>query len=802
MASRLSLSRRWKHTATNSPTSTITSDNAPDAGSDNVPVHVLDDVPAHAPDDASNVVANIASPITPDAVPDVASAPAPNPASPPKSTHQPTHKAKAAGRRTRTGELLNLLGSYLGADAVANIHNACLFASQAHAGQIRESGEAYIYHPLAVARILAEMRMDSRTIIAAVLHDVIEDTDISMAQLAARFGDDVAELVDGVSKVSQLEQESKEHAEAASFRKMFMATAKDIRVIIIKLCDRLHNMNTLEFLQEAKKRRIARQTLEIYAPIANRLGMRDLALKLEDLSLRNLYPNRYKVIAKKLGARKRGHKSVVKEACDKIRQELSRVSLNAQVSGREKDIYSIYRKMQQKKLLLRDVHDINAIRVITETRPQCYHALGVIHQLYKPRSESFKDYIAIPKVNGYQSLHTMVIGPFGQSVEVQIRSQAMHRVAEKGIASHWLYKTETTGEHAPQQLAQKWLSSFLESQQKSLDSGEFLEHLKADLFPDEVYVFTPKGDIKRLPRGATALDFSYAVHTDVGNRSIGVRINRQMVPLHHPLTNGDHIEIVTARSARPLPAWLDYAVTSKARISIRNFLNQQKDKESHALGRKLLKQALAKQGYRRLRIPSTHKVALLQYLRIDDWVQLLRDIGFGRRLPTLVAKQLIAENMNARNTTPGDDQPAIMTIEGTERLLVTHASCCHPIPGDKIIGAMTTGRGLVVHRINCANCREIMRHPDNHFHLAWSESTSGKFQVMVKMETRNQPGVLASVSNIFAEHDSNINNLQVDPRHHNTSIMSFMIEVTGRKHLADIMRRLRAEQSLINLSRA
>ncbi len=731
----------------------------------------------------------------------------------PRAAEKPQTPADEADahRRIPHGDLLEHLGAYLGEEAVANIRDACLYSARAHAGQTRASGEDYIHHPLAVARILGDMRMDSRTIIAALLHDVVEDTEITLAQLAESFGDDVAELVDGVSKVSQLEQEPKENAEAASFRKMFMATAKDLRVIIIKLCDRLHNMRTLGPLREEKKRRVARQTLEIYAPIANRLGMRDLAQTLEDLSLRNLYPKRYNAISKKLGSKKRGRKSVVNELCGKVRQELQRVGIGAQVYGREKDIYSIYRKMQQKKLLLRDVQDINAIRIVTETRPQCYHALGVIHQLYKPRPESFKDYIAIPKVNGYQSLHTVVIGPFGQPVEVQIRSQAMHRVAEKGVASHWLYKTETTGEHAPQQLAQKWLSSFLESQQKSLDSGEFLEHLKADLFPDEVYVFTPKGDIKRLPRGATALDFSYAVHTDVGNRCIGARINQQMVPLHETLNNGDHVEIITSRSARPWPAWLDYAVTSKARASIRHFLNQQKAKESRRLGGKLLKQALTRQGYRRLRIPPNHRTALLQYLRLDDWEQLLRDIGFGKRPPTLVAKQLITaarpntttdDGDNSDGGDPGGDKPAAMTIEGTERLLVTHANCCHPIPGDHIIGTMTRGRGLVVHRAKCANCKNIAHHPDSYFHLAWSEATKGKFQVRINLETRNQPGVLASVSNIIAAHNSNINNLQLDPQLHGTSSMSFIIEVSGRVHLAGIMRQLHGENSVIRLSRA
>jgi len=735
---------------------------------------------------------------------------APEPPAPPASCRAPEFSrppaaGRAAGGRAdrRSGALIDALlsdlGAYLGPQAVANIHDACLFGADAHAGQSRESGEAYIDHPLAVARILGEMRMDSRTIIAAVLHDVVEDTDITVAQLAERFGDDVAKLVDGVSKVSQLEMEPREHAEAASFRKMFMAMAEDLRVIVIKLSDRLHNMRTLGPLKEEKKRRIARQTLEIYAPIANRLGMRNLARKLEDLGLSNLYPKRYNAISKKLSGKKRGRKSVVGELCIKTRAELKRAGIDAEVSGREKEIYSIYRKMQQKKLLLREVQDINAVRIITETRPQCYQALGVIHQLYKPRPETFKDYIAIPKVNGYQSLHTAVIDRSGQSVEVQIRSRAMHRVAEDGVASHWLYKTETTGEHAPQQLAQKWLSSFLESQQESRDSGEFLEHLKADLFPDEVYVFTPKGDIKRLPRGAKALDFAYAVHTGVGNRCIGARINSHMVPLHETLQNGNHVEIVTSRSARPLPAWLDYAVTSKARSSIRHFLNRQEDKESFKLGGKLLKQALGKQGYRRMRIPSAHKVALLQHLQMDDWNQLLRDIGFGRRLPILVAKQLIAETQNDQGGSGG--KPAAITIEGTERLLVTYAKCCHPIPGDPIIGTMTSGRGLVVHRSICPNRREIMRHPDNGFHLSWSESTRGKFDVTVKMETRNQPGVLARVSSIIAKHDSNINNLQVDEQHH-TSSMSFIIQVTERKHLAAIMRQLHAENSVIHLSRA
>ncbi|MDA7967667.1 MAG: bifunctional (p)ppGpp synthetase/guanosine-3',5'-bis(diphosphate) 3'-pyrophosphohydrolase [Gammaproteobacteria bacterium] len=712
--------------------------------------------------------------------------------------------AEAAAPRAKGGGvegLLAFLGGYLGADALDSIRGACDFGARAHAGQTRESGEAYIHHPLAVARILGAMRMDSRTIVSAVLHDVLEDTDITTEELRARFGDEVAALVDGVSKVSLLEQETREHAEAASFRKMLMATATDLRVIIIKLADRLHNMRTLDSLRAEKKRRVARQTLEIYAPIANRLGMRDLAEELEDMSLCSLYPRRHRAISKRLGEDARGKKSPVNALCEKLGGELRHAGIPARVHGREKSVYSIYRKMQRKKITLRDMRDIHAIRVITETRPQCYPALGLIHRLYKPRPGSFKDYIAIPKANGYQSLHTVVIGPAGQPVEVQIRSEAMHRVAEQGVASHWLYKTETTGEHAPQQLAQRWLSGFLESQQKSLDSGEFLDHLKADLFPDEVYVTTPKGEIKRLPRGATALDFSYAVHTDIGNRCAGARINRRAVALHEALRNGDHVEIITSRSARPHPAWLNYVVTSRARTSIRHFLKQQKEKESFQLGRKLLKQALARQGYRRLRIPSAHKVALLQRLDMKDWTQLLRDIGYGKRPATLAAKQMLAAvQTGGEGGGEAEDARPAMVIEGTERLLVTHAACCHPIPGDQIIGVMSGGKGLVVHRATCPRRRQIMRSPDSYFHLAWSDSIKRKFQVPLKMETRNEPGVLAAVSNIIAMHGSNISSVQVSARN-NASVMSVTMEVADRAHLDDITKKLRAASCVISLAR-
>ena len=702
----------------------------------------------------------------------------------------------APDHQSLISELSGTLEGYLDESAIADIYHATLYGAKAHQGQKRKSGEDYIHHPIAVAKLLGEMRMDSRTIIAAILHDVVEDTEITLQQLGEEFGNDVAALVDGVSKVSQLEQESREHAEAASFRKMFMAMAKDIRVIMIKLVDRLHNMGTLESLDESRKRRIARQTLEIYAPIANRLGMRELGQKLEDLCLLNLYPKRYNAISKKIKSIKRGRKSVINEVCDSLREKLKMNGLDAEVYGREKNIYNIYRKMQQKKLMLKDVQDINAIRVITDKRPQCYQALGVIHQLYKPRPGAFKDYIAIPKTNGYQSIHTIVVGPYGQPVEIQIRSQSMHRNAEKGVASHWLYKTETTGEHAPQQLAQQWLDSFLEAQKMSSDSSEYLEHLKADLFPDEVFVFTPKGDIKRLPRGATALDFAYAVHSGVGDRCVSATINQIDVPLHATLHNGDHVAIKTSRKARPSPSWLDYAVSSKARASIRHYLSQQKDKESIKLGNKLLRSALSNHGYRKIRMPSSDKINLLRQLKLDDWETLLADIGFGRRQPGLVAKQLIAESNAHHDPADQEHQRSTMTIEGTERLLITYANCCHPIPGDKIVGNTTSGRGLVVHRSNCSNNKSLMRDLDNYYHLNWSEDTKGKFLVTLNVETKNQPGVLATVSNIIAEHESNINHVSVEQQHSHSSTMSFIIEVLDRDHLANILRQLHAEPNV------
>ena len=718
-------------------------------------------------------------------------------------------KPRAAfSHRPLVSKLLKSLGEYIEPPALEEIGEACDFGVEAHKGQKRQSGEPYISHPVAVAGILGDMRMDSRTIIAAILHDVIEDTPITVQQLAEKFGEDVAHLVDGVSKVSQLETESRESAEVASFRKMFMAMAEDIRVIIIKLCDRLHNMRTLGHLREEKRHRISRQTLDIYGPIASRLGIRELANTLEDLAFQNLYPRRYKTIAQMLRTGKRGRKSVIDEVCAQLDNALRNHGITSEVVGREKNIYSIYRKALKKpKINLRGVQDVNGFRVITANRDTCYLALGIIHKQYNPIHSRFKDYIAIPKTNGYQSLHTTVLGPSGQHVEIQIRCHSMHRIAETGVASHWIYKTENSDDSAPQQLAQKWLSSFIESPQMTGDPGDFIEHLKADLYPDEVYVFTPKSEIKQLPRGATALDFAYAVHSDVGNRCIAAKINGVEIPLHEKLNNGDHVEIKISPRAMPRPSWLNYAVTSKARSAIRQFLNKQKAKDSVKLGQKLLKKALWDEGYRNPFIPSRHKITLLEALDLKDWPELLADIGFGKRLAPLVAKQFVSEvmgpseSMASRKTATAKKNYGKMTIEGTEGLMVSYAKCCYPIPNDRIIGTTTADRGLVIHRLRCSNARGIMKHPDQFFHLNWSANTRGTFKTQLRLEAQDETGVLSEITKIIASHKANVNKLNVEELAGNISRMTFVIEVTDRKHLADIMREIHMGAKIVKLVR-
>lgn len=688
--------------------------------------------------------------------------------------------------------LRDSLAVYLDEQAIEEVYRAYLFGAEAHQGQRRRSGEPYIYHPLAVAEILAKLKLDSRSIIAAVLHDVIEDTGTDKQALAAEFGEDVALLVDGVSKIGQLDFDSKEHAEAENFRKMLMAMSQDIRVILIKLADRLHNMRTLDALPPEKRRDIARQTLDIYGPIANRLGLHEWNRELEDLSFLHLYPKRYRAIAKGLKKREGNRSATIEKLRLAIAEELAQSGLQARVMGRKKNVYSIYRKMVEKRKSFSELYDIYGFRIIVTTLDECYRALGIIHNLYKPIPGRFNDYIAIPKSNGYQSLHTTVFGAFGESVEIQIRTEDMHRIAEAGVAAHWIYKSDEKSGVNQQQLARQWLLDLLDTQKESGSAREFLEHLKIDLFPDEVYVFTPKGDIKKLPRGATALDFAYAVHTDVGHQCTGARINRELVSLPTVLNNGDHVEILTAKNTRPNAAWLNYTVTSKARASIRGYLKKQRRKEAINLGKRLLNRAIKDRRYGRKRLTNAEKTELLEELNLASWDDLLADIGLGKRLAAIVAKQLRPPKRGApeddTNSSGGRSPAEPLAIHGAEGMLISYARCCTPIPNDPVVGFFTSGKGVVIHTANCPNIAEMRKQPDRWLHVQWSDKVKGEFGVNLRVEVKNQRGVLGDVATQIAEQDSNINNVHVEERDGRTSTLRFNISVKDRLQLANVMR--------------
>lgn len=703
------------------------------------------------------------------------------------------------GHRALVSDLCAELSAYLDEQAVADVYRAYEFGAKAHRGQTRLSGEDYITHPVSVGRILAEMRLDSRSIIAAILHDVIEDTHVLTPALAEEFGDDVAGLVDGVTKITQIEFDTAEEAEAENFRKMLLAMSRDIRVILIKLADRLHNMRTLDILPAEKRIRISEQTLDIFAPIANRLGMHQWSRELEDLSFKYIYPKRFDAITKALKRRRGNRKSVHKQIKGQLETQLKEAGIKARVDGREKNAWSIYKKMQRKNRAFDEVLDLHAFRIIVDEVDTCYQALGRVHQLYKPIPGKFKDYIAIPKANGYQSLHTKLFGVFGDYLEVQIRTEQMHRIAEAGVASHWLYKSDDTTDTEPQELARQWLLDLLDTQANAGDPSEFLEHLKIDLFPDQVYVFTPEGEIKKLPMGATALDFAYAVHSDLGNNCVGARVNQKQVPLHQVLRNGDRVEILTLSTARPSPSWLNYAITSKARAAIRNSLKSRRNREAITLGKKLLDRALKSLGHKR-RLSSAQKVNLLQTLSLEDWEALLSDIGFGTRPAMVVARQIYpAEDEQGDEVNEFNVQS--LAIHGAERLLITYGKCCHPIPGDPIIGYFSKGQGLVIHTTDCPNNNTYRKHPENSVHVHWADNLSGEFQVLLRLEIKNQPGVLAKAASVIAENDSNIVNVHLVERDGRNSQLNFTIEVRNRIHLAHIMRQLHHAPDIFRLYR-
>jgi GTP diphosphokinase / guanosine-3',5'-bis(diphosphate) 3'-diphosphatase len=678
---------------------------------------------------------------------------------------------------------------YLKKADIARLADAYRFSKAAHAGQTRQSGDPYISHPLAVAEILADWHLDGQALMAALLHDVMEDTSVTKAEISDTFGKPVAELVDGLSKLDRIEFQSAEDAQAENFRKMLLAMARDVRVILIKLADRLHNMRTLEAVPPAKRRRIARETMEIYAPIANRLGLNTLFHELEELAFAHLYPLRYRTLGKATRAARGNRREVVSKIEAAVKAKLAEAKIAATVTGREKHLYSIYRKMIEKHLSFSEVHDIYGLRVIVKDVPTCYLALGTLHALYKPVPGKFKDYIAIPKGNGYQSLHTALIGPYGVPVEVQIRTEQMHRLAEAGVASHWMYKGSGESLSELQKKTHQWLQSLLEIQNQSRDPHEFLEHVKVDLFPDEVYVFTPAGKILSLPRGATAVDFAYQVHTDIGNRCVAAKVNGELAPLRTELRNGDRVEIITASHAKPNPAWLQYVRTGKARANIRHFLKTMQYDESAALGERLLEQALKGYGVAIGDIDEASWERVIRETVGRTRRELLADIGLGKQLPAVVARRLV---MRAEAEARPVSKAASVVIRGTEGMAVQLASCCRPIPGDAIIGSMKKGQGLVVHSAECGAIERSRRNePEQWIDVEWGPASSRLYQAAIKVMVANERGVLARVASEIAEAGSNIDSISMDEDRAVYTNMHFVLEVQNRQHLARVMRALR-----------
>jgi GTP pyrophosphokinase len=694
-------------------------------------------------------------------------------------------------------ELAAEVSEYLKAGDLEKLRAAYEFAEVAHRGQFRVSGEPYITHPVAVARILADLRLDVQALMGALLHDVTEDTRVTKAELAGRFGKTIADLVDGVSKLVRIEFQSKEEAQAESFRKMLLAMSRDVRVMLIKLADRVHNMRTLEAMSAEKRRRIAQETLDIYAPIANRLGLHHLYQELQDLSFRYLYPNRFRVLAKATKSARGNRREVVGKTLDAMQKQLKEHRIEAEVQGREKHLYSIYRKMIEKQLTFSEVLDIYGFRVIVKDVPSCYLALGALHTLYKPIPGKFKDYIAIPKANGYQSLHTTLFGPFGTPIEVQIRTSEMHKIADAGVASHWLYKSSDESLTELHRKTHQWLQSLMEMLAKTGDSVEFLEHLKVDLFPDEVYVFTPKGKILALPRGATAVDFAYSVHTDIGNRCVAVKINYELMPLRTELRNGDRVEIITASHAKPNPAWLTFVTTSKARSNIRHYLRTMQYEESQQLGERMLDQALTALNTRLSEVSEESWERLLKETSAKSRQQVLADIGLGKRLSVVVARRL-AQPQESQQPEP---RPAnAIVIRGTEGMAIQFARCCRPIPGDPIVAVIKKDQGLVVHTHDCPVIGKTRPDPDKWLDVEWDAAITKPFDVSIRLLAANQQGVLAKIAAEIAEHGSNIEHVTVEGSGTHTT-MHFTLQVRHRVHLAEIMRGLRRIPEVVRIHR-
>ena len=656
---------------------------------------------------------------------------------------------------------------------------------------MRQSGDPYITHPLAVANILADMRLDHESLMAALLHDVIEDTGVTKGQISRRFGRTVADLVDGVSKLSEIEFETKAQLQAESFQKMTLAMSKDIRVVLVKLADRLHNMRTLGVLPAEKRRRIARETLEIYAPIAQRLGINDIRIELEDIGFAIMYPLRHRRLREALKAAGKNRKEIVSEIHQAIEVRLERESFLALVKGREKHLWSIYKKMRDKHKSFRDIMDVFAFRLIVNSVDDCYRTLGIMHNIFKPVPGEFKDYIAIPKANGYQSLHTVLVGMHGVLIEVQIRTHEMETMANYGIAAHWEYKAGEGTIEASQRRAIRWVQGLLEMQQQAGDSLEFLEHVKTDLFPDEIYVFTPKGRIIELPSKATPVDFAYSVHTDLGNSCIACRVDGELTPLSEQLQSGQKIEIVSTQGAQPNPNWLNFVVTAKARSAIRHFLKNQQHDESVDLGKRLLDKALANFGSRYNSLKKSQIKRLLKETSAPTFEYVLQQIGLGNQVPFAVANILVPPS---KRKIPEDRRNATLpvVIDSSDSLILHYARCCHPIPGDPILGHVSPGKGLVVHLESCHNLKEIRNHPEKCMSLSWSLSAEGEFPVEIKVECTPERGFIAALASRITDQDATIETINTTEKDAYTSIVDVVLTVRNRVHLADIIRRARS----------
>lgn len=690
------------------------------------------------------------------------------------------------------------LSTYLEPAQVNLVRRAYYFAEEAHDGQIRRSGEAYVSHPLAVAEILYEMHMDHQSLMAAMLHDTIEDTGLTRNAIAAQFGDTVANLVDGVSKLNKLNFGTQAEVQAENFQKMALAMAKDIRVIMVKLADRLHNMRTMKVMAPEKQRRIARETIDIYAPIANRLGMHNFRVEFEELSFPMLYPMRAPLIEAAVKSVSGPRKDLVTQVQSALVACLKRENMPGRVQGREKHLFSIYQKMRTQRKSFREITDVFAFRIVTDQVDTCYRILGAVHNLYKPVPGKFKDYIAIPKTNGYQSLHTTLFGMHGVPIEIQIRTEEMEAMANNGIAAHWLYKSSDDKPNQSHIRARQWVQDLLEMQQKAGNSLEFIEHVKTDLFPDEIYVFTPKGQIMELPAGSTPVDFAYAVHTDVGNSCVACRINRKLAPLSEPLQSGQTVEII-ASGTQPNPAWLSFVVSGKARSNIRHFLKNQRRSDAISLGRRLLNKTLSNYGYHLANIPKEKVGGLLEETNFEVLDDLLEDIGLGNRMAYIVARRLVPDDASD-GTEDGGDSGAL-TIRGSEGLLMTFAKCCHPIPGDPIVGYASSGRGMIVHTESCNNVGEIRNDPKKYVSLRWDPTVEGEFTVEMRVEVEHQRGIIATLANAITTSEANIEKMTMTDRDAQYSTINLTMAVRNRIHLAQVMKRVRRVKFVTKVTR-